>query len=104
MILELDTFRGHARRRRPHQIAASLPRPLPARTSEGHCQRDPSQSADRESGDEASAILGQGIIDFKAFLAAAERVGVKHHYLEDEHPHAAHQIPKILKYLRRMCF
>ena len=37
---------------------------------------------------ETSAIVDHGMVDFKSFVAAAEKVGVKHYYLEDEHPNA----------------
>ena len=49
--------------------------------------------------EEASVILGQGLVDVPAALRAAEATGTKHYYIEDEAVNAAEQIPKSLRYL-----
>jgi len=49
--------------------------------------------------DESSVPLGQGQIDFRALLEAANKAGVERHFIEDEHPDAAKQIPVSLQYL-----
>jgi sugar phosphate isomerase/epimerase len=49
--------------------------------------------------EEASVILGQGLVDVPAALRAAEATGTKHYYLEDEAVNAAEQIPQSLRYL-----
>ena len=49
--------------------------------------------------DDTSVPLGQGTIDIAAILRAANRAGVKYHFIEDEHPQAEAQIPKSLEYL-----
>jgi len=49
--------------------------------------------------EEASVILGQGLVDIPAALRAAEATGVRHYYIEDEAVDAAQQIPQSLRYL-----
>src|SRR5512145_2991898 len=49
--------------------------------------------------EEASVILGQGLVDIPAALRAAEATGTKHYYIEDEAVNAAEQIPQSLRYL-----
>lgn len=50
--------------------------------------------------EEASVILGQGLVDIPAALRAAEATGVRHYYIEDEAVDAAQQIPQSLRYLK----
>jgi len=49
--------------------------------------------------EEASVILGQGLVDIPAALRAAEATGVRHYYIEDEAVDATQQIPPSLRYL-----
>jgi len=49
--------------------------------------------------EEASVILGQGLVDIPAALRAAEATGVRHYYIEDEAVDATQQIPQSLRYL-----
>jgi sugar phosphate isomerase/epimerase len=49
--------------------------------------------------DETSVPLGQGTIDWPTLLKAANKAGVEHHFIEDEHPEAEKQIPETLEYL-----
>ena len=49
--------------------------------------------------DDTSVPLGQGLIDIAAILRAANKAGVKYHFIEDEHPQSEAQIPKSLAYL-----
>jgi hypothetical protein len=44
-------------------------------------------------------VLGEGMIDIPGVLRAANESGVKHHFIEDEHPESEKQIPRSLKYL-----
>ena len=48
---------------------------------------------------ETSVAVGSGMIDFPAVMKEAEKIGVKHYYIEDEAPTAAEQLPVSLKYL-----
>src|ERR1041384_6261747 len=50
--------------------------------------------------EEASVILGQGLVDIPAALHAAQATGVHHYYIEDEAVDATQQIPQSLRYLR----
>jgi sugar phosphate isomerase/epimerase len=43
--------------------------------------------------------VGEGKIDYRPFLSAAEKAGVKWHFIEDESPLVLEQIPKTLRYL-----
>jgi sugar phosphate isomerase/epimerase len=49
--------------------------------------------------EEASVILGKGLVDIPATLRAAEATGTRHYYIEDEAVNAAEQIPESLRYL-----
>jgi sugar phosphate isomerase/epimerase len=46
-----------------------------------------------------NVVLGTGKIDFPALLRAAEKAGVKWHFIEDESPSVEQQIPQSLHYL-----
>jgi sugar phosphate isomerase/epimerase len=46
--------------------------------------------------------LGTGTIDYRRILPAAEKVGVRWYFIEDESPHSERQIPKSLKYLEKV--
>jgi sugar phosphate isomerase/epimerase len=56
---------------------------------------DPSGSAP----DDTSVPLGQGMVDIPGVLRAANKAGVKLHFIEDEHPQSEKQIPRSLEYL-----
>jgi len=49
--------------------------------------------------DDTSVALGEGIVDIPGVLRAANKAGVKLHFIEDEHPQAEQQIPRSLDYL-----
>jgi sugar phosphate isomerase/epimerase len=48
------------------------------------------------------AALGTGLMDMPAILRAAEKVGVKWHFIEDESPWSEKQIPQSLDYLKQV--
>jgi sugar phosphate isomerase/epimerase len=50
----------------------------------------------------AKVTVGQGQIDYPAVLRAAQKVGVKHYFLEDETPTPLQCIPDSFKYLRAL--
>ncbi|MGH9675303.1 MAG: hypothetical protein ACRD44_19195, partial [Bryobacteraceae bacterium] len=54
--------------------------------------------------EEASVPLGTGEVNWPPVLAAAAKTGVKHYFIEEEHPEAAGQIPQTLAYLRKLRF
>ena len=47
-------------------------------------------------------MLGTGQVQWPAVLSAASKAGVKHYFIEDEHPDAEKQIPQTLKYLQTL--
>lgn len=49
-------------------------------------------------------VLGTGQIDLPAVLEAAQEVGVKHYFIEDESPASTMQIPKSIKYLESLAW
>jgi len=51
---------------------------------------------------EQCVVLGTGQLPWPAILAAAKKSGVKHYFVEDEHPDAAKQIPLTLEYLKTL--
>jgi len=54
--------------------------------------------------EEASVPLGTGEVQFPPLLDAARKHGVKHYYLEEEHPNTVAQIRQSLRYLERIGF
>ena len=55
-----------------------------------------------KSDDTNCVALGTGKIDFPALLRAAQNVGVKWHFIEDESPSVEQQIPQSLRYLEQV--
>jgi sugar phosphate isomerase/epimerase len=51
---------------------------------------------------EQGVVAGTGQMDWPAIFRAASKSGVKHYFIEDEHPKAVEQIPQSLKYLRSL--
>ena len=49
--------------------------------------------------DDTSVVLGEGMVDIPGVLRAANKAGVKLHFIEDEHPESEKQIPRSLAYL-----
>ena len=49
--------------------------------------------------DDTSVALGQGMLDIAGILRAANKAGVKMHFIEDEHPESEKQIPRSLGFL-----
>jgi sugar phosphate isomerase/epimerase len=52
--------------------------------------------------DEESVPVGQGEVDWKAVLKAAEQAHVEYYFIEDEARNAADQIPETLQYLEKL--
>jgi sugar phosphate isomerase/epimerase len=46
--------------------------------------------------------LGTGQVDWTALLGTAQRIGVKHYFIEDESPNFAEQIPQSLRFLQSL--
>jgi sugar phosphate isomerase/epimerase len=44
--------------------------------------------------------LGTGQLDIKGILAEAQKIGIKHYYIEDESPISEEQIPQSVQYIR----
>lgn len=53
---------------------------------------------------ENDVTLGSGQADYPAILKAAQEVGVKHFFIEDESPTVLQQIPQSLKFLSSVAF
>lgn len=53
---------------------------------------------------ESDVALGTGQLDLPAILAEAEKIGVKHYYIEDESSKSVQQIPQSIEYLRSIGF
>jgi sugar phosphate isomerase/epimerase len=51
---------------------------------------------------ENDVVLGTGQIDLAATLKAAQEVGVKYYFIEDESSHSKEQIPQSLKFLENV--
>ena len=48
----------------------------------------------------ADVALGTGQIDVSAILKEAQKIGVKHYYIEDESSHSVQQVPVSIAYVR----
>ena len=53
---------------------------------------------------ESDVALGTGQLDIPAILAEAEKIGVKHYYIEDESSKSVEQIPQSIRYIRGIGF
>jgi sugar phosphate isomerase/epimerase len=51
---------------------------------------------------ESNVVLGQGDVGIDRIMAAAEKAGVKHYFIEDESSHSVEQIPQSLSYLKSL--
>ena len=49
-------------------------------------------------------VLGTGQTDYPAMLKAAQEVGIKHYFIEDESPDVLKQVPQSLKFLSNVEF
>ena len=54
--------------------------------------------------EEASVPLGTGEVNWPPVFGSARKHGVRHYYLEEEHPNAVAQIRQSLRYLERIRF
>lgn len=53
---------------------------------------------------ENDVVLGTGQIDIDAILKEAQKIGVKHYYIEDESKVSEEQIPQSVQYIRSLGF
>jgi sugar phosphate isomerase/epimerase len=53
---------------------------------------------------ESDVALGTGQLDIPAILEEAEKIGVKHYYIEDESSKSVQQIPQSVQYIRSIGF
>ncbi|MGI8602681.1 MAG: sugar phosphate isomerase/epimerase family protein [Verrucomicrobiales bacterium] len=51
---------------------------------------------------EESVPLGTGVVDWPAVLREAEKIGVKHYFIEDEAPTVEQQLPTTISYLKTL--
>jgi len=54
------------------------------------------------TGPENDVPLGQGALDFPAILKAANKIGIKHMFIEDEGDHEIEALPKSIAYLKSL--
>ncbi|SHO64868.1 sugar phosphate isomerase/epimerase family protein [Algoriphagus zhangzhouensis] len=54
------------------------------------------------TGPENDVPLGQGELDFPAILKAANKIGIKHMFIEDEGDHEIEALPKSIAYLKSL--
>ncbi|MCF0234389.1 MAG: sugar phosphate isomerase/epimerase [Thermoguttaceae bacterium] len=86
----------------PGQDAAALLRKYPDRWSLFHLKDlKKGVKGDNSGGTstENDVILGSGQVPYAEVLKAAQEVGVKYYFIEDESPRAVEQIPQSLKFL-----
>lgn len=51
---------------------------------------------------DSDVALGKGQLDIPAILAEAQKIGIKHCYIEDESSHSEKQVPQSIKYVRSL--
>jgi sugar phosphate isomerase/epimerase len=49
-----------------------------------------------------NVVLGTGVLDFPAILAASKKVGIALHFLEDEGPESVEHLPQDLRYVQKL--
>jgi sugar phosphate isomerase/epimerase len=54
------------------------------------------------TGPENDVPLGEGELDFPAILRAANKIGIKHMFIEDEGDHELEALPKSIEYLKSL--
>jgi sugar phosphate isomerase/epimerase len=54
------------------------------------------------TGGENNVIFGEGELDFPGILKEANRIGIKHFFIEDESDHVITQVPKSITYLKSL--
>jgi sugar phosphate isomerase/epimerase len=52
--------------------------------------------------DEQKSVIGQGQVDWSALMAAAEKDGFEHYYIEDESTDPVGNVPKSISYLEKL--
>ncbi len=62
-------------------------------------KREPGRS---ETKPEDRVVVGQGELDWKALISAAQKAGVKYYFIEDETPDPLKNIPPSIAYLRQL--
>ncbi len=53
---------------------------------------------------ENDVVLGQGELDIPGILREANKIGIKHMFIEDESPQPWAQVPKSIKYLKSLTY
>jgi sugar phosphate isomerase/epimerase len=89
----------------PGQDPVALLRKYPSRFPLLHLKDRKPGTIGNQNGradEETNVVLGQGDIDIAAIMKEANRVGVKHYFIEDESLQSEEQIPKSLAYLRKL--
>jgi sugar phosphate isomerase/epimerase len=54
--------------------------------------------------DEQKAVIGQGQVNWADLMAAAEKDGFEHYYIEDESPDPVANVPKSISYLETLSY
>jgi sugar phosphate isomerase/epimerase len=83
----------------PTELFAKYPNRFPSTHLKDLQKGTPLGNPTGSAPDETSVVLGEGMIDIPGILRAANRSGVKYHFIEDEHPESEKQIPLSLRYL-----
>jgi len=51
---------------------------------------------------EQKSVIGEGQVDWSALMAAVEKDGFEHYYIEDESTDPVGNVPKSISYLERL--
>jgi sugar phosphate isomerase/epimerase len=91
--------------RNPGQNPAELLRKYPTRWTSLHLKDRKPGSVDNLNGrqdPESNVVLGQGDVGIAEAMKAAQEIGIKHYFIEDESSRALEQVPLSLEYLRSL--
>jgi len=99
---ELDTFWVVHGGEDPAKLLRRYPDRFPLSHLKDKKKGTPLHVHPRDVAEEDSVVLGTGMVDWKAFFREAKRAGMKHYFIEEEHPAALAQIPQSLRYLKSL--
>ena len=101
---EMDVFWIFFGKQDPAKLLEKYPGRFPLMHLKDIRKGTPKTGNPGDVAEEASVPLGTGEIDWPSVLRAALRTGVRHYYVEEEHPNAVQQIPQTLDFLKKVQF
>jgi len=101
---EMDVFWIVFGKQDPAKLLRRYPGRFPLMHLKDIRKGEPKTGNPGDVAEEASVPLGTGEVDWPSVLSAAQKAGVRHYYIEEEHQEALKQIPQSLRYLEHLRF